>query len=118
MHGEIEIEAVQPTARPGQREDCREAQQAREALHSGQSSMAAPPPPGALKVRVHRARLIAQAQEFYRALVERNIPVEFVVYPREGHGINEPRHALDRIRRYVWFFTKYLSQPNATEPAQ
>ena len=61
---------------------------------------------------------IAQAQEFYRALVERNIPVEFVVYPREGHGINEPRHALDRIRRYVWFFTKYLSQPNATEPAQ
>jgi dipeptidyl aminopeptidase/acylaminoacyl peptidase len=29
---------------------------------------------------------IAQAQEFYRALKDRNVPVEFVVYPRENHG--------------------------------
>lgn len=60
---------------------------------------------------------IAQAQEFYRALVERNVPVEFVVYPRAGHGITEPRHQLDRIRRYVAFFAKYLNNPSATEPA-
>jgi dipeptidyl aminopeptidase/acylaminoacyl peptidase len=61
---------------------------------------------------------LPQAQEFYRALVERNIPVEFVIYPREGHGISEPRHQLDRMRRYVWFFTKYVSGPNVTEPAE
>ena len=34
---------------------------------------------------------IAQAQEFYQALKERNVPVEFVVYPRENHGFTEPR---------------------------
>jgi dipeptidyl aminopeptidase/acylaminoacyl peptidase len=60
---------------------------------------------------------IAQAQEFYRALLENKVPVEFVVFPREGHGISEPRHQLDRLRRYVAFFGKYLNQPPVTEPA-
>ncbi|MBI3406429.1 MAG: S9 family peptidase [Acidobacteria bacterium] len=60
---------------------------------------------------------IAQAQEFYRALVERGVPVEFVVYPRENHGFTEPRHNLDRMRRYVSFFGKYLKNPSVTEPA-
>jgi dipeptidyl aminopeptidase/acylaminoacyl peptidase len=60
---------------------------------------------------------IAQAQEFYRALKERNVPVEFVVYPRENHGFTEPRHQMDRVRRYVRFFGKYLNMPVVTEPA-
>ena len=60
---------------------------------------------------------IAQAQEFYQALVERKVPVEFVVYPRENHGFTEPRHQLDRVRRYVKFFSKYLNAPLVTEPA-
>lgn len=60
---------------------------------------------------------IAQAEEFYQALKERQIPVEFVVYPRENHGFTEPRHQLDRVRRYVRFFAKYLSAPVVTEPA-
>jgi len=59
---------------------------------------------------------IAQAQEFYQALVERKVPVEFVVYPRENHGFTEPRHNLDRMRRYVRFFAKYLKTPVVTEP--
>ncbi|HEX6187165.1 MAG TPA: S9 family peptidase [Pyrinomonadaceae bacterium] len=60
---------------------------------------------------------LAQAQEFYMALKEMKVPVEFVVYPREGHGFNEPRHNLDRVRRYVRFFARYLNAPVVTEPA-
>lgn len=60
---------------------------------------------------------LAQAQEFYMALKERNVPVEFVVYPREGHGFTEPRHNVDRVRRYVRFFARYLKAPVVTEPA-
>jgi dipeptidyl aminopeptidase/acylaminoacyl peptidase len=60
---------------------------------------------------------IAQAQEFYRALVERGVPVEFVVFPRENHGFTEPRHVMDRLRRYLNFFGKYLNNPTVTEPA-
>jgi dipeptidyl aminopeptidase/acylaminoacyl peptidase len=60
---------------------------------------------------------IAQAQEFYQALKERKVPVEFVVYPRENHGFTEPRHQMDRVRRYVRFFAKYLGTPLVTEPS-
>jgi len=59
---------------------------------------------------------IAQAQEFYMALKEMQVPVEFVVYPRENHGFTEPRHLMDRVRRYVKFFAKYLNTPVVTEP--
>lgn len=58
---------------------------------------------------------LAQAQEFYMALKEMKVPVEFVVYPREGHGFNEPRHQMDRVQRYVRFFAKYLNAPVVTE---
>ena len=60
---------------------------------------------------------IAQAQEFYQAMKERNVPAEFVVYPRENHGFTEPRHVMDRVQRYVRFFAKYLGSPVVTEPA-
>jgi dipeptidyl aminopeptidase/acylaminoacyl peptidase len=61
---------------------------------------------------------IAQAQEFYRALKERNVPVEFVVYPRENHGFTEPRHQMDRVQRYVRFFAKYLGTKVVTEATE
>ena len=61
---------------------------------------------------------IAQAQEFYRALKERNVPVEFVVYPRENHGFTEPRHEMDRVQRYVKFFAKYLGVKVITEATE
>ena len=59
---------------------------------------------------------IPQAEEFYRALYERHIPVEFVTYPRENHGFLEPRHIQDRWQRYLVFFGKYLDNPPVTEP--
>ena len=59
---------------------------------------------------------IPQSEEFYRALHERNVPVEYVKYPRENHGFVEPRHLVDRVQRYLVFFGKYLDNPPVTEP--
>ncbi|MFZ0336250.1 MAG: S9 family peptidase [Candidatus Acidiferrales bacterium] len=59
---------------------------------------------------------IPQAEEFYEALKERHVPVEFVKYPRENHGFIEPRHIQDRWQRYLVFFGKYLDNPPITEP--
>ena len=59
---------------------------------------------------------IAQSEEFYRALYDRHVPVEFVVYPRENHGFVEPRHIQDRMQRYLVFFGKYLNNSQKTEP--
>jgi dipeptidyl aminopeptidase/acylaminoacyl peptidase len=47
-----------------------------------------------------------QAVEFYQALCDLGKEVTFVRYPREGHGISEPRHQIDRLRRYLFFFAE------------
>ncbi len=59
---------------------------------------------------------IPQSEEFYRALHERHVPVEYVRYPRENHGFVEPRHLVDRLQRYLVFFGKYLNNQPVTEP--
>jgi dipeptidyl aminopeptidase/acylaminoacyl peptidase len=51
---------------------------------------------------------VTQSYEFFRALKDRGVPVEFVVYPREGHAIKERLHQLDRLKRYVEWFTRLL----------
>jgi dipeptidyl aminopeptidase/acylaminoacyl peptidase len=46
---------------------------------------------------------IGQPMEFFRALQDRGVPTELVFYPREGHGLQEYYHRLDRMRRqYEW----------------
>jgi dipeptidyl aminopeptidase/acylaminoacyl peptidase len=61
---------------------------------------------------------IPQSEEFYRALLDRHVPVEYVTYPRENHGFVEPRHLQDRWQRYLVFFGRYLNNPPLTEPKE
>lgn len=51
---------------------------------------------------------ITQAEEMYMALRRRNIDTVLVRYPREGHGLREPRHRLDALERTLSWFDKYL----------
>lgn len=49
-----------------------------------------------------------QGYEFFRALKEHGVSAELVVYPREPHDPEEKAHILDRLRRYVEWFKRYL----------
>jgi dipeptidyl aminopeptidase/acylaminoacyl peptidase len=51
---------------------------------------------------------ISQSQMLYRGLKRYNVPAEFVVYPREPHGLREQKHVADRLRRSVEWIEKYL----------
>lgn len=42
---------------------------------------------------------IGQAQELYLGLRRNGVPVELVFFPREPHGLGEPRHQLDKMKR-------------------
>lgn len=43
---------------------------------------------------------------FHRALEARNVPTQMVIYPDEGHGIRQPQHREDVLRRMLaWFAT-------------
>ncbi|MEK6299984.1 MAG: S9 family peptidase [Acidobacteriota bacterium] len=50
----------------------------------------------------------SQAQELYMGLRKNGVPVEMVLFPREPHGLQEPRHRLDKMRREYSWFSKYV----------
>lgn len=49
-----------------------------------------------------------QGQQLYRALLALHVPVEFVHYPREGHGLREYRHRYDHARRTLEWFDRWV----------
>jgi len=59
---------------------------------------------------------IGQAQELYMGLRKNNVPVQMVLFPREGHGLTEPRHQLDKMKReYAWFAKHVLGREETAE---
>jgi len=51
---------------------------------------------------------ISQGYELYTALKRRHVPVTMVVYPRQGHGVGEPRLQLDVMRRNLEWFEQWV----------
>lgn len=51
---------------------------------------------------------VSQGRFFARALRERGVPFELVVYPREPHGLQERNHQLDALRRTRAWFDRWL----------
>ncbi len=52
---------------------------------------------------------LGQCHQFYRGLKRYGVECELVIYPREGHGIREEKHQIDRLERYLDWFSKYLN---------
>jgi len=50
---------------------------------------------------------VGQAMEYYRALKDRGKTVQLVFYPREGHGLAEYYHQMDKMQRELDWITKY-----------
>jgi len=50
---------------------------------------------------------IGQPMEYFRHLKDRGKTVELVFYPREGHGLSEYYHQIDKVRREHAWLTKY-----------
>jgi dipeptidyl aminopeptidase/acylaminoacyl peptidase len=51
---------------------------------------------------------VGQSQQLYRGLRHYDVPVEFVLYPREPHGLREEKHQVDMLGRMVGWFERYL----------
>jgi dipeptidyl aminopeptidase/acylaminoacyl peptidase len=56
-----------------------------------------------------------QSDELYAALRYKKVPVEYVVYPREGHGFRERWHRLDALTRTLGWFERHLGAPPGAE---
>jgi len=51
---------------------------------------------------------VEQGEQLYVALRERGVPVEFVRYPREGHGLGEYYHRRDMAERALRWMDRYV----------
>jgi dipeptidyl aminopeptidase/acylaminoacyl peptidase len=51
---------------------------------------------------------IAEAEQFFIALLDVGVETVLVRYPREGHGIREMRHVEDTITRSMAWYAKYF----------
>ncbi|MDW8167801.1 MAG: S9 family peptidase [Acidobacteriota bacterium] len=58
---------------------------------------------------------ISNSKEMYTALTHLGKTVEFVRYPREGHGFRELNHRLDEMRRCLEWFDRYVKGGAKTE---
>jgi dipeptidyl aminopeptidase/acylaminoacyl peptidase len=44
---------------------------------------------------------------FYQSLLSRGVETQMVIYPNEGHGIQQPKHREDVLRRTLAWFAKH-----------
>ncbi|MFN4180664.1 MAG: alpha/beta hydrolase family protein, partial [Armatimonadota bacterium] len=51
---------------------------------------------------------ISNSQELFTALKKLGRTVEFIRYPREGHGFREPNHLVDVMERILRWFDRWL----------
>jgi dipeptidyl aminopeptidase/acylaminoacyl peptidase len=51
---------------------------------------------------------IAEAEQFYIALRDVGVEAVMVRYPREGHGLREPKHTVDSIDRSIAWYEKHF----------
>ncbi len=59
---------------------------------------------------------ISNSKEMYQALRHRGVTTQFVHYPREGHGVREPNHKLDEMRRCLAWMDRYLLSEGKEPP--
>ncbi len=51
---------------------------------------------------------ITEAEQMYTALKRRGVETVLVRYPREGHGLREPKHRVDALERTLAWFDRFL----------
>jgi dipeptidyl aminopeptidase/acylaminoacyl peptidase len=60
-----------------------------------------------LHAREDRRCPLPMGRMFYQALKARGVPAQMVIYPGEGHGIRQPRHREDVLRRVLAWFEQH-----------
>jgi dipeptidyl aminopeptidase/acylaminoacyl peptidase len=68
-----------------------------------------------LHSREDRRCPIAMGRAYYQSLLARGVATQMVVYPGEGHGIRQPRHRADVLRRVINWFDQHSNSPPTHE---
>jgi dipeptidyl aminopeptidase/acylaminoacyl peptidase len=61
---------------------------------------------------------VSQGYELYNALLRQRVPVKMIVYPRQPHGIQEPKLIKDTMDRNLEWFDRWILGRGETNTAQ
>ncbi len=53
---------------------------------------------------------LLNSEQMYQALRVLNVPTELVIYPGQFHGLTVPSYQVDRLKRYLDWYAKYLGK--------
>ncbi|QDU27192.1 Prolyl tripeptidyl peptidase precursor [Anatilimnocola aggregata] len=56
---------------------------------------------------------LPMSRMYHQALLARGVPTQLVIYPDEGHGIRQPKHQVDVLRRTLAWFATHDNRPAA-----
>ena len=59
---------------------------------------------------------ISEAEQWYIALKDVGVETVMVRYPREGHGLREPRHIIDALDRSLAWYERHFQPPKPPAP--
>ena len=60
---------------------------------------------------------LAGSEQMYQALRSLGIDTQLVIYPSQFHGITIPSYRIDRMQRYLDWYSKYLLKTSTSETA-
>jgi dipeptidyl aminopeptidase/acylaminoacyl peptidase len=59
---------------------------------------------------------LSQGEELYNALKRQGCTTKMIIYPRQPHGIEEPRLLVDCMNRNLEWFDRYVRAPKEAKP--
>jgi len=62
--------------------------------------------------------MLAQGLEFYAALRDNDVPVEFIIHPDQGHGVDDWVLFQDYCQRILTWFEKWFPHETGMQPAR
>ena len=58
---------------------------------------------------------LAGSEQMYQALRSLGVDTQLVIYPNQFHGITVPSYRIDRMQRYLDWYSRYLPAVASTE---
>src|SRR4051812_42965386 len=59
---------------------------------------------------------LLNTEQMYQALRTQGVPTELIIYPGQNHGLRKPSYVIDRLKRYLDWYAKYISAGKPPTP--
>jgi dipeptidyl aminopeptidase/acylaminoacyl peptidase len=59
---------------------------------------------------------LLNTEQMYQALRSLGVPTQLVIYPGQNHGLKKPSYIIDRFKRYLGRYAKWVSPAKTPAP--